>query len=475
MKSRLPATPMEALSISGALAAVVKIIHTFAHIFGFWNRPPKKLAGDFEAWSLMDKMYWGFKSKNPVKRAEKGSGLETFFKENDKTLTLPDCFEEKHSLTFGAVGDLIKVDGLEHSQDILYENTAHLVFDKDISYGNLESQLTSRGMETYTFSDKETPPLCCTTEQYDALKSHRGKQYTFMHTACNHTLDMGLEGLETTLARLEKDNIIDLGTNREPAEQRRGRIIEKNGIKAGFVSATFGLNGKEVPEGKEYMVNVVKFHPKNPSGNPPDLALLEEQIAYCREQGCDVVIASLHWGYEYEFYPRSHQVDAAHAVIEAGADVIVSHHAHVIQPVEYYRPKRDPRRTAVIAYSLGNLTTSFSAPHLVLSAILNLTFVKGTVKGEDKTFIREAAVIPVVQIDSMENDLPVIRLETLDAFSGRKDGTADEKNYISAVNGYAKMILGELECLAAKRREETRRRAENKKEGRRLVCYRIRK
>jgi poly-gamma-glutamate synthesis protein (capsule biosynthesis protein) len=136
-------------------------------------------------------------------------------------------------------------------------------------------------------------------------------------------------------------------------------------------------------------------------------------------------------------------VDAAHAIIEAGADVIVSHHAHVIQPVEYYRPQRDPERIAVIAYSLGNLTTSFSAPHLVLSAILNLTFAKGTLKDEKKTFIREAAVIPVVQTDSVEDGLPVIRLETLDAFSGRKGETADDKDYIAAVKGYAKLILGE--------------------------------
>jgi poly-gamma-glutamate synthesis protein (capsule biosynthesis protein) len=443
MKSRLPATPLEALSLSGALLAVVKTIHASANIFGFWKYPAKKAAGDFEDMTLMDKIYWGYKSKNPIIYAEKGSQLQTFFKDNAKTsaIALPEGFEKTHTVTFGAAGDLIKVEGLENSGDKLYERVADLIFDKDISYANLESQLTGQDIGAYTFSDKETPPLCLTGEQYDALKSHKGKNFTLLHTACNHTLDMGLEGLETTLAQLQKDNIIDLGTNREPEEQQKGRIIEKNGIKIGFVSATFGLNGKEVPEGKEYMVNSVRFHRRylaDPGSGKQDPGLLENQVSYCKEQKCDIIIASLHWGYEYEFFPRQHQVEMAHQLVEQGVDVIVSHHTHVIQPMEYYRPRRDPDKTAVIIYSLGNLTTSFSAPHLVLSTILNMTFVKGTVNGQKKTFIEEAKLIPVVQTESSEGDLPIIQLEKLDTFSTAKAG----KDYIAAVKRFADMILG---------------------------------
>lgn len=440
MKSRLPATPLETLSISGVLRAIVKTIHTYADIFKSWKYPSKKAAGDFEEMTLMDKMYWGYKSKNPIVHAEKGSGLEMFFKNNDRSLPLPVGFEKKHRVTIGAVGDLIKVEGLGNSQDTLYENVADLIFHKDISYANLESQLTGQDVGAYTFSEKDTPPLCCTKEEYDALKGHKGNRFTVMHTACNHTFDVGLEGLETTLAQLEKDNILDLGTNRTPEERLKGRVVEKNGIKTGFVSATYGLNGKAVPEGKEYMVNVVKFCRKEDEGI--DLSLLKAQVADCKEQGCDIVIASLHWGYEYEFFPRQKQVEAAHAMIEAGVDIILSHHAHVIQPVEYYRPRRDPRKTAIIAYSLGNLTTSYSAPHLVLSAVLNLTVVKGTVNGTEAAFIEDAAWIPVVQVDTMVDDLSVIRLEKLETFAAREGKTGEEKDYISAVRRYADMISG---------------------------------
>lgn len=441
MKSRLPATPLDALSISGVLRFIVKILHRSADIFGFWKYPSKKAAADFEDWSLLDKIRWGYKSKNPVLRGEKGGQLEAFFKNNQKNFSLPNGFEKKYSVTFSAVGDLIKIKGLENSRDKLYEKVAGLIFEKDICYANLESQLTRQEVGEMRFSDKEPPPLCLSKEQYDAIKGHKEKQFTLMHTACNHTFDAGIEGVATTLAQLEQDHIIDLGTNRHPSEQQQGRVIETRGIKIGFVSATYGLNGKIIPQGKEYMVNVVKFHPNRKSqlDAKPDLTLLKDQIAYCQEQGCDIIIASLHWGYEYEFFPRQHQVEMAHTLVETGVDVIVAHHAHVLQPVEYYRPQRDPGRTAVIAYSLGNLTTSFSAPHLVLSGILILTIAKGKVNGQEKTVVREAQLIPVVQRDFMAGDLPVIQLEKLDTFS--KNKTREERDYLSAVNRYAELVL----------------------------------
>jgi poly-gamma-glutamate synthesis protein (capsule biosynthesis protein) len=185
----------------------------------------------------------------------------------------------------------------------------------------------------------------------------------------------------------------------------------------------------------------VKFHKPNGS---PDLSLLKDQISYCREQHCDIIIASLHWGYEYEFYPRKHQVKVAHDIVEAGADIIVAHHAHVIQPVEFYRTKRDPDRIALIAYSLGNLTTNFSAPHLVLSQVINLSMAKGAIKKRERTYIESAEIIPVIQVESEVDDLPAIRLKKLDAVLDEVKESEDEqaKEYLSQVAYYAELILG---------------------------------
>ncbi len=445
MISRLPSTPLETLSLSSALSFIVKTIHALARFFGFWDRPLKNATSDFEEMPLLDKIYWGYKSKNPVIRAEKGSGLETYFKNSGPLPRLPEGFTRTHSLTFAGVGDLIKVDGLENSCDTFYEDVAPLIFQSDISYANIESQLTAQDISGYVFSAKETPPLCCTPAQYATIKGHRGQQFTALHTACNHTLDMGLEGLETTLAQLEKDDILDLGTNRQESQQFTGRIIEKNGIKIGFVSAAYGLNGKAVPTGKEWMVNIVKFHSKRALTEPVDMTLLNHQIADCKAHQCDIIVASLHWGYEYEFFPRRNQVEIAHTLIEAGVDVIIGHHSHVLQPIEFYTPRRDPQRTAVIAYSLGNLTSYYSAPHLVLSGIINLTFTKGLLNGETKTLVETAKMIPVVQRESLHGDRPALKLQLLDTFikNEKLSGDPEMQNYVAAVEKYAKLVLPE--------------------------------
>jgi poly-gamma-glutamate synthesis protein (capsule biosynthesis protein) len=444
MQSRLPSTPMETLSLSGFVGFAVKVIHTFADLFGAWKRPRTKAAGDFEEMSLLDKIYWGYKSKNPLVLPEKGSRIDSSIRRSRSLAPAPpEGFKVTNRLTFAAAGDLIKVDGLEHSKDLLYADIADFLFEKDISYANLESQLTGQDIDSYVFSDKETPPLCCTKEQYNALKGHDGERLTLLHTACNHTLDMGPEGVETTLAQLRKDQIVDLGTNRGPFQQQRGRIVEKNGIKLGFVSATFGLNGKPVPEGKEWLVNVVKFHALDPGLEGVDLGLLERQIEECRKQKCDIIMASLHWGFEYEFFPRRRQVELAHKIIEAGVDVIVAHHSHVLQPVEFYRPQRDPSRTAVIAYSLGNLTSNYSAPHLVLSGLLDLVIVKGEMDGETRTMVAEAALIPVVQRDIIEDDRPVVRIERLEEFLDRMENEDNKRSraYGNAIKRYAERVL----------------------------------
>lgn len=213
-------------------------------------------------------------------------------------------------------------------------------------------------------------------------------------------------------------------------------------MKIGFVSATFGLNGKVIPEGNDYVVNMIKFHKAD---GAPDLSLLNKQISYCKNQGCNVIIASLHWGYEYEFYPRAHQVEIAHDIVEKGADIIVAHHSHVIQPVEYYRTKRDPDRIALIAYSLGNLTSNFSAPHLVLSQVLNLSFAKGIIKGKERTYLASADIIPVMQVEVEVDDLPVIRVKKLSDVMRQVKENEDKEamKYVSKAAKYAELILGD--------------------------------
>jgi len=439
MQKHFPATPAEALEISPALRFVMSTVCKCADTFGFWSLPAKGAATDFPEMTLLDKIYWVYKSSRPTVLGEKGEYDERYFHENSKVgIGLPAGFEKGSSVTLGAMGDLVKTDGLEKSKDLLYEEVADLVFDQDISFANLESQLTSSEVVKEVLSDRESPIECCSFEQYEAVKGHCGRNFTIMNTACNHTLDMGVEGVETTLRQLERDAIIDLGTHREPSEQGKGKIILKNGIRIGFAAVTFGLNGKEVPKGKEYVVDVARLLPK---AGEADLSLIKRQIDWCRLEGCDFIIASLHWGYEFELFPRERQVAIAHELVEYGADAIIGHHPHVVQPVECYRPRRDNSRLAVIAYSLGSLTWSFSAPHLVLSAILNLTLAKGRFQGEEKTYIERVDVVPVYHARRETAGGTAVSIRRL--YGGQANGDGRETpEYIAGIKRFAELVFG---------------------------------
>ncbi len=258
-----------------------------------------------------------------------------------------------------------------------------------------------------------------------------------MNTSNNHAFDMGIEGLETTLGVFAEEGILETGTNRKKEEYSQGRILVKEGIKLGFVSSTFGLNGRAVPPEDAYRINVARLLSKHVD---PELDSLKQQIDWCKREGCDFVIASLHWGFEFEFFPRKRQVEAARELVEYGADAILCHHPHVIQPVEYYRTRRDPGRVAVIAYSLGSLTWGFTAPHIVLSLLLNFKLTKGSLQGQERTYIEEVCVTPIFRSAVSNAEGVETRLEKLaDHLDGRS--TRHSADYIAQIEYYARLVL----------------------------------
>ena len=139
--------------------------------------------------------------------------------------------------------------------------------------------------------------------------------------------------------------------------------------------------------------------------------------------------------------PRKRQIEVAHTLIECGVDALIAHHPHVIQPVEYYRTQRDPDRIAVIAYSLGSLTWSYTAPHLVLSAILNLSFAKGRYRGNPTAFIETASVTPVFRSHVRDGNRTITRIEKLYDFADPQEN--DEKTqYVAHIRRLAELVLG---------------------------------
>jgi len=335
------------------------------------------------------------------------------------------------------VGDLMNASGTENSEGKFYANVSDLIFGADVSIANLESTLTSSEVQETTFTADETPTINATPEQYNALKGHDGRQYTFFHTANNHILDCGMEGFETTHDVIEADGFHYVGTNRKPEDYKKGRITTSNGIKFGFVAASYGLNCRPYPDGKEWLVNRVAFHKQK---GKVDLSLLEEQIKWCQSEGCDFIVASLHWGLEHELYPHSEQLDTAHSLIESGADAILGHHTHNIQPYEFYQTQRDPDRIAPIIYGQGNLASIMSSPFNALSLIVNIEIVKGHHNGKEKTLIKDLTIIPVIQLEKKLGNKFYLQLHRLKDLLDWED--KELKSYTAKAARYADLALG---------------------------------
>jgi poly-gamma-glutamate capsule biosynthesis protein CapA/YwtB (metallophosphatase superfamily) len=195
------------------------------------------------------------------------------------------------------------------------------------------------------------------------------------------------------IATLNERRIAFHGINGRDEDASRATILERNGIRIGVVACTFGLNGHEAPSDRPRIVNVAKLNSVE-----ADLALFEAQLRHCKDSSVDFTIAQLHWGLEFESYPRPEQRTVAHRLAEMGVDAIIGHHPHVIQPVEYYRTKRDPQRVVPIYYSLGNLTNPFTAPFMCRSAVARLRLAKGKCGDRIVTFVKEAKTIEVEQV-----------------------------------------------------------------------------
>lgn len=148
------------------------------------------------------------------------------------------------------------------------------------------------------------------------------KKYGFglVSTANNHSWDHGAKGWESTLESLNKVGIAHVGHPKNSFEFDQHEI-EINGLKFGFMAITDMLFDVDWEEAK---VTAQDLKSRN-----------------------DIVILMIHWGVEYKTSSNLRQQDKAHGMIDAGIDMIIGHHPHVVQEHEYYKGKP-------IYYSLGN-------------------------------------------------------------------------------------------------------------------------
>lgn len=273
-----------------------------------------------------------------------GCGNQAEEKREEHSVTAPKTESSVVELTFSAVGDNLIHDYIyQHLQqpdgtyrfDELYQPTNYLREDRDVSYINLETLCAGKelGLSGY-------PAFNGPTEVLDSLHN---ADFNWLSAASNHSLDRGEAGIVKQLDYLAKYPDITVTGSQKSSQANRLKIKQINGVKVGLMSYTYGLNGLTLPAGKEYLVNLI------------DEEQIKKDMAALNKQS-DIQIVSMHWGEEYQFTPNDHQQYLAQLLSDAGVDVIVGGHPHVIQPMDYLTGTTGNQ--TLVMYSLGNFISS---------------------------------------------------------------------------------------------------------------------
>lgn len=237
--------------------------------------------------------------------------------------------------------------------DALFADVQIAFRQADFGFVNLETPVAPRhsvGSKPFQFD----APIAL----LESLKASGVKIVSF---ANNHVLDQGYAGFEESLDHLREQGLLFVGSGDTLADAWKPVLVEKNGIKIGWLGMTRWLNGRRNPD-KDSDPHVAFFpYPGESLGAPGlDEAGVLEAIRAARAQS-DPLVVSIHWGIEYAPAPRAEDVAIAHKMLEAGASAVVGHHPHVLQPIETYLTE-DNRKT-VIFFSLGNFLSNQSATY----------------------------------------------------------------------------------------------------------------
>ncbi len=381
----LPVCAMDLIRLSPAKRLFYAAVIGAHRAVGAWRRNAPR-SGDFATMSWLDIAYWMHKSERPIRLAARGSGLDVLSRARAQSLPLPNGFVPADTVTLAAAGDLMTHAFLRGSTDVLYEAVHDEIFSADLTLANLEGVLHPERERIGSDGLERAPALHLEAAALDAVTGHRDRRYSVLSLANNHTLDHGAGGALATRRHLQSRGIAHHGVNESEADAAVPLIATANGIRVAVLSWTFGLNGEQPEADTPWLVNCA---PLNDAGFTEGASHLAAQITAARRDA-DLVVASLHWGMEFELFPREQQQQNAHALAELGIDVILGHHPHVVQPVELYRTKRDPRRVVPIFYSLGNLTNPCSVRFMCEALVARLTAIRGvTDSGETRTYITE--------------------------------------------------------------------------------------
>jgi poly-gamma-glutamate capsule biosynthesis protein CapA/YwtB (metallophosphatase superfamily) len=264
--------------------------------------------------------------------------------------------KEEPEIRILAVGDIMLDRGVEYmvktqgggSWQFPFSESGDYLSKTDILFGNLESVISNSGYKT--------GGLYCFRAEPETLEGLTHAGFDVVSVANNHIFDYSRAAMEDSFKRLAQSGIKYVGGGFSEEEACSAIIEEREGTRIAFLGFTnLGAKSwKATPDrsGICWLDESIKERVKKAK----DLA--------------DVVIVSIHWGEEYQPEPNAEQKHFGHLAIEAGANLVIGHHPHVVQPIEEYQG-------AWIAYSLGNFVFDQGFSEETMQGLVLEVLIKG--------------------------------------------------------------------------------------------------
>lgn len=274
----------------------------------------------------------------------------------------------------------------------LMSSVKPLVQQADLAIAHLETPLAPLGGPYHGYPLFQGPPQIAT-----ALKQ---TGYDVCTTASNHSFDGGAAGVDRTLNTLDKAGLRHAGTARSRSEAETPTIVDVKGVKIASLSYTFGFNGLPYPNGQTWRAGKL------------DAATISRKAKEARDRGAEIVVVSCHWGTEYSAKVNDQQRELAPQLLaDSNIDLVIGHHAHVVQPMEQVNGKW-------VAYGLGNLVAAHREPNSTKAEGLLVRFT--FTRDGDRWTTEQAEYAPLLMTDALPVRVLDVRRELAKATGAKR-------------------------------------------------------
>ena len=270
-----------------------------------------------------------------------------------------------------------------------YAQIKSIINKADIAFVNQETVLGGKQFGLSGYPVFNTPQ--------DAGLGLINAGFNVVSHASNHVLDKGEKPVFASMDFWESHGMRYLGIFRSEEKRKTShQIMEKNGIKVGFLAYSYSLNGFPLPPDKPWLVGLI------------DKDVMAREIDELRPL-CDVLVVSMHWGNEFQHTISPIQKELTGFLALHKVDLILGHHPHVTQPVEVL--DRPDGKKLTVYYSLGDFlshTQSDWTPDTITGALAYVRIKKTQTGSETSITVETAAVIPTVCHYNSERGTPFV-------------------------------------------------------------------